>query len=534
MDKNKKNDCEISLILIFDDIFINVASGTIETKDGTSTLSTTFYTYENVETNYVGAGLGDDGTVVSFSNDATSSMAVTLGASNMIEKRDVYGNLEWEKAITSSGKVELKKVINNEYGILVLGETTSGSINGTSYPLMGGKDILVIRLDKQGNILFTNVIGTEIDDLVISGDMNDNRIAIISSINENQASLITMNVDGTGLNINTISSTGLELTGVAINANKVAVIGTSQSSTVARNSNQEDIGNVGGKDAFVQLYTDNNLTWVRRLGGVSDDTFYSVALDNNNIYIIGQTDNVILYDNLGSTKVLDVYGNKDSMIVKYDYNGNLVQLSSIGGKGDDTFNQIIVRDNKVVIAGISSSTDITASHYSNTNFHINKLGEIDTLIITLNRDLIIEEGLNLSYEEGKELQEIGINQYTEQLMILASDGIYTQKIVDNTFNFEVIYENGILKIEANEEIANAVLFDGTNYYDIGDGIKVPYGAYEVKVTSLSGQSYTQVVGFEVPVEHSILPMIMLFISIVSLAVLTLTIIKRYRKLVYVA
>ena len=40
-------------------------------------------------------------------------MAITLGSNNKIEKRDVYGNLEWEKVITSSGKIELKKVINN-------------------------------------------------------------------------------------------------------------------------------------------------------------------------------------------------------------------------------------------------------------------------------------------------------------------------------------------------------------------------------------------------------------------------------------
>ena len=157
---------------------IHVGTGTIGAAP-TSALSTTFDTYASSETLYQGAGLGEDGTVVSFSDDATSSMAVTLGASNKIEKRDVYGVLEWEKAITSSGKVELKKVINNEYGILVLGETTSGSINGTSYPLKGGKDILAIRLDKEGNILFTNVVGTVGTDSFVAADMIENRISLL-------------------------------------------------------------------------------------------------------------------------------------------------------------------------------------------------------------------------------------------------------------------------------------------------------------------------------------------------------------------
>ena len=523
----------VYLVLLFEDMGVHVASGSIGAAAATA-LSTNFDTYESAETNYVGAGLGEDGTVVSFSNDATSSMAVTLGASNVIEKRDVYGVLEWEKAITSSGKVELKKVINNEYGILVLGETTSGSINGTSYPLMGGKDILVIRLDKQGNILFTNVIGTSSDDLVIAGDMNDNRIAIISSVNGNEASLITMNVDGTGLNINTLSSTGLELTGVAINANKVVVIGTSKSSTVARNQDAEDIGNVGGKDAFVQLYIDNNLTWVRRLGGVGDDVFYSVSLDNNNIYIVGQAGSAMLHDNLGSTKLLDEYGAKDGMIVKYDYDGNMVQLSSIGGAGDDTFTQLLVTSTNVIVAGLSNSSTITASHYHNNTFNINRLSDMDTVIITMNKDLIIEEGLNLSGDEANLVQEIGINQYTEQLMILSSSGVHTQKVVANKLKFDVVYENGTLKVKANEEIAYATLFDGNEYIEINKGIKIAPGAYEVTVTSTSGVSLTKVVNVNIPVigsveEHSILPMISMFISIMTLAVLTVLVIKKYKR-----
>ena len=523
----------VYLVVFFNDFGVHVASGSINATVAT-VLSTEFDTYASTETTYQGAGLGEDGTVVSFSSDATSSMAVTLGASNMIEKRDVYGNLEWEKAITSSGKIELKKVINNEYGILVLGETTSGSINGTSYPLKGGKDILVIRLNKDGDILFTNVIGTVANDLVISGDMNDNRIAIISSINENYSSLITMNVDGTGLNINNIASTNLTLTGVAINANKVVVIGTTTSETITTNGKETIIGHVGEKDAFVLLYTDNNLAWARRLGGVGDDTFYSVSLDNNNIYIVGQTGSALVYDNLGSTKILDVYGAKDGMIAKYDYNGNMIQLSSIGGVGDDFFNQIYVTSDKVIVAGTTTSDEISASHYQNNNFRINKLGETDALIITLNKSLIIEEGLNLSYEEGMELQEIGINQYTEQLMILSSAGVHTQKVIENTLKFNLVYENGVLKVKANEEIASAVAYDGTNYYEIGNGIKLPYGAYEIKVTSKSGQVVTQVIGLEPVVqvvvkENTSLATTILFASILALSTLTIIIIRKHKK-----
>ena len=523
----------VYLVVFFNGLGIHVASGAINATVAT-VLSTKFDTYSSAETGYVGAGLGEDGTVVSFSNDSTSSMAITLGASNVIEKRDVYGTLEWQTAITSSGKVELKKVINNEYGVLVLGETTSGAINGSNYPLKGGKDLLVIRLDQDGNILFTNVIGTKGNDTVIGGDMNDNRIAIISSINENEASLITMNADGTGLNINSIASNGLELTSVAIKANKVAVTGMSSSSSIINDGGETVLGNMGGKDAFVQLYTNNNLTWSRRIGGSSDETYYSVSLDSNNIYIAAQTTSDVLFDNLGSTKIIEMYGDKDAMVVKYDFNGNLVQLSTIGGEGSDTFTEILVTHDKVIVAGKSSSEYITASHYNCGNFRINKIGDMDTVIITMDKSLIIEEGLNLSGDEADLVQEIGINQYTEQLMILSSTGVHTQKVVDTTLDFNVTYTNGVLKVKANESIVSATAYDGENYYEIGKGIELAEGIYEITVTSESGQTYSKNYTVEfgmtpTPAETSIVPMVSLIASVFALAVVTILVIKKNKK-----
>jgi hypothetical protein len=138
--------------------------------------------------------------------------------------------------------------------------------------------------------------------------------------------------------------------------------------------------------------------------------------------------------------------------------------------------------------------------------------------------------MNLTYSEGSVLQEIGINQYTEQLMILSSNNLQTQRIVEDTLKYEVVYKDGVLTIDANEEIASAYVFDGTEYREIGEGIELPYGAYEIKVTSITGQSYTKVVGFEPPVvEHSILPMIALFASILTLCVLSILVIRKYKK-----
>ena len=66
--------------------------------------------------------------------------------------------------------------------------------------------------------------------------------------------------------------------------------------------------------------------------------------------------------------------------------------------------------------------------------------------------------------------------------------------------------------------------------EIREGIELPYGAYEVTVTSTDGQTLTKVVGFnEVAVNHSIIPMIMLFSSILMVVILTILVVRKYRK-----
>ena len=110
-------------------------------------------------------------------------------------------------------------------------------------------------------------------------------------------------------------------------------------------------------------------------------------------------------------------GEMDGIIIKYNLNGGVELTSCIGGNGNDEFTEIILDKEDIVIAGLSSSDSITASNINNGIFTINRLGDVDTLIIRLDKDLIIESGMNLSGEEGQLVQDIGINQYTRNICI---------------------------------------------------------------------------------------------------------------------
>jgi len=485
-------DEHIEVIVYINGIGQVVGKGAISTIFETA-LTSTFDLYTTEVGTYEGAGLGEDGTVVSYTDDTATSRAVTLGASNTINKRDVYGNLEWSKKVTATGRVEIKKIINNDNGILILGETTSGNINGTVYPVMGGRDILVIRMDKLGNTLFTTVVGTTGSDYVVDGDLSSDTIAILSNNNEKSGSLITMGLDGSNPKLRKISSENdMILSSVGIFGSKVAVLGMTSDKRLNIDNLVEEIGNTGERDIFVQLF-DGETGWVRRIGGVDDEEAYSIAMDENHIYVAAQTRNVVINENTGVTKLLDSYGGKDGLILKYDYLGNLVQTTTVGGENDDTFNQIIVEGDNIVIAGLSGSREITASHFMNNSYNINLIGELDTMIITLNKEFIIQGGLNLAGKEGELVQEIGIHQYTEQVMVLSATGVSTQRLLEKSFTFDHTYENGILSITGSSAIASAMLVDGDEMIDITNGYKVAPGAYEVRVRSVDGHIVNKVI-----------------------------------------
>ena len=382
-----------------------------------------------------------------------------------------------------------------------------------SKALKGSKDILVIKLDKEGNILYTNVIGTENEDLVVSGAMDEATISVVTSSN-----LYNIDVSNNTISEIEISS---KINTVAIKGNKVFVVGSLN------------------EDAYIAMYTDNVLTWEKTLSGTGYDEYYSLALDEDGIYVVGQSETKAL--KAGTlTYIFENNGGKDGIVVKYNYNGSIILTTTVGGTGDDTFTQVITKGDSIIIAGLSSSPRIRASASRDGGFIINRLGDIDTLIITLSKSFEIEEGMNLTGSEGELVQEIGINQYTEQLMILNSSGVHTQKVIDNTFTFDVNIENGVLTVEGNEEIRSARLYDGTETYDINDGIEVKPGAYEVEVTSANGQTLRKVINVEetitivneIKVTRNILPQITIISasSIIILGLLALFIIKRRKSL----
>ncbi|MET0944811.1 MAG: SBBP repeat-containing protein [Flavobacterium sp.] len=142
----------------------------------------------------------------------------------------------------------------------------------------------------------------------------------------------------------------------------VIVTGTTQDPT--------DISTVGSykptlggyQDAFLAKFNSSGLRlWATYFGGEDQDLGFAVDVDiSNNIYLIGQTTSttgIAINSKFQTHLNLDPnFSNSiDGFLTKFGSGGNLIWSTYVGGETRDTFNDIAVKNNFLVIGGTTYS-----------------------------------------------------------------------------------------------------------------------------------------------------------------------------------
>jgi len=96
---------------------------------------------------------------------------------------------------------------------------------------------------------------------------------------------------------------------------------------------------------------DGSLAWVKSAGGSSWDLYYSVTAVSDGYIAVGYT------SSSDSPDWGPVNGSSDALMVKYDFNGNIVWAELYGGSGVDRFVWIEATNTGLVMTGMSTSTD---------------------------------------------------------------------------------------------------------------------------------------------------------------------------------
>ncbi|MCB9252883.1 MAG: SBBP repeat-containing protein [Flavobacteriales bacterium] len=129
----------------------------------------------------------------------------------------------------------------------------------------------------------------------------------------------------------------------------------------------------GLKDGYLlKLDKNNNLVWVRQIGGVGNDLSIDLVLDpSGNVYVTGAISDSVDFSTGTGNVWVNTKGKMDVFISKYDSLGNLIWAGSEGSIEDDLANGIAYNNNgSILITGYISDTVTIKQGSFNTRFNI--------------------------------------------------------------------------------------------------------------------------------------------------------------------
>ncbi|MCT7997590.1 SBBP repeat-containing protein, partial [Laspinema olomoucense] len=227
--------------------------------------------------------------------------------------------IEWIRQVgTSSVDRAVDLAIDRNGNVYITG-FTDGSLAESN---LGERDAFVIKYDNNGNLVWSQQVGTSSSD---------------------RSSGITTDSNG-----------------------NIYMIGTTEGSLGDTNA--------GSSDVWVSKHTgDGDLVWIRQLGASGSDESSDISIDSNgNIYITGNTHNSLGGLNGGN-------GNPDTFVAKYDNNGNRLWVRQLGTSAEDYSAAIATDESSNVYitgntfgslgsanAGSSYSSDAFISKYSSS------------------------------------------------------------------------------------------------------------------------------------------------------------------------
>ncbi|GEN75070.1 T9SS type A sorting domain-containing protein [Chryseobacterium hagamense] len=204
----------------------------------------------------------------SWSNKGLDKKEDSKGGSDLwLIRINEFGDELWQKTIGGAGDEEARAVVQTmDFGFFVAGNIASGSAQGADKGY-GSKDVLVVRLDKNGK---------EISQLVLGG----------RGLDEVEKMIPTM--DGGAL-LGIYSRSGAVTESGNQNPGMTQQSANSSLSS-ARSRQPKASGNYGEGDFWViKLSKDNKVEWEKNFGGKGDDHLRTFAMTSTGFLIGGES-----------------------------------------------------------------------------------------------------------------------------------------------------------------------------------------------------------------------------------------------------
>ena len=276
----------------------------------------------------------------------------------IIARFDENGDLLWVESIGGSeNEIFYSVTQTSDGGFVAVG--VSNSNDGDLPSNKGNNDAIIAKYNENGDFLWIkNVGGSEYDEFRSVTLASDGGFVAVGTSRSNDGDIPGNNETFDAIIVK-FSENGSLLWVKTINGNVsdalLSVTLTSEGEFVAVGTSSSSIGDIPGNkgsfDAIIVKFDENgNLLWGKSIGGIGDDSFNSVTQARDGGFIaVGASES-------GNGDIPGNIGSKDAIIAKFDENGDLLWVESIGGERDDSFNFVIrARDRGFIVIGYTSS-----------------------------------------------------------------------------------------------------------------------------------------------------------------------------------
>ncbi len=288
------------------------------------------------------------------------------------------GTVEWSKNFGGSSNDLFNGVIETTDGYVAVGQTYSNDGDVIDYN-GGDSDALIVKYDTKGNVLYKKSFGTggdgpnsgeyffdiinDVDNFIVigqvdgrekNGDLSDET----RSLYRTEGIIVKFDKDFNKIWMSCFSGNGFEdfYNIIKDNNNNYVIVGSSDSSI-------GDMSGIGyevtqSRVAIIIKYnSEGKLISKQSFKGINGNEFFSGLIEVDGGYIVtGYAESSDL-DMTNLSKAENGY--RDALIIKYDYDLNIIWKKTFGGSLDEEFTSI-VKENKaeVIAVGYSKSNDM--------------------------------------------------------------------------------------------------------------------------------------------------------------------------------
>jgi len=288
------------------------------------------------------------------------------GFDAIIVKFDFNGNVVWKKNFGGNNDDRFDGVMTVSDGIIAVGTSHFQSFGNGDWVGVTGQidnDAIIVKYDFNGNLLWKKSYGTNYRDWFESVTaVSDGVIAVGHKYR------MYMGTSYNDVIIVKYDNSGNILWDKTLNNNE----GNSYYSVTTISDGVIAVGQ-GNKSIIVKYDNAGNVVWKKSLSG----SFESIIAVSDGMIVAGSAH----VENTGDWTGFIGHGARDAILVKYDFNGNIVWKKHFGGKGYDEYYSVVAVSDGFIAVGESYALLGSGSSFGN--------GDLENLIGKGNGDAII-------------------------------------------------------------------------------------------------------------------------------------------------